>query len=133
MFEFVIPGIPRTIQTKRAATREEWKRKVAQAATEALAGQGFYLHASCSATVIYFYSATTELDVDGIAKLILDSLQRIIFDDDSIVEQVLTRKSDQVGLALSNPPVVLADALGRLPNLVYVKINRGPNHSELPL
>jgi crossover junction endodeoxyribonuclease RusA len=133
MFEFVIPGIPRTSQTKRATTRDEWKQKVANAAINSLAGQIHYFNEDCSATVIYFYTESTELDVDGIAKLILDSLKKILFDDDNIVAQVLTRKSDQVGLALTNPPAVLADALGTFPNLVYVSIHKGPNHSELPV
>jgi crossover junction endodeoxyribonuclease RusA len=133
MFEFVIPGIPRTSQTKRATTREEWRQKVANAATNSLAGHMHYFDGDCSVIVIYFYTESTELDVDGIAKLILDSLKQILFDDDNIVAQVLTRKSDQVGLALTNPPAVLADALGTFQNLVYVRIHEGPNHSELPI
>lgn len=133
MFEFVVPGIPRTIQTKRATSREDWKNKVSKAAGDASAEHARYFVGSCSAAIIYFYSESTELDVDGIAKLILDSLKQVVFDDDSIVEQVLTRKTDQVGLALTNPPTILADALGTFPNLVYVSIQEGPNHSELPI
>ena len=132
MFEFVVAGIPRTVQTKKASSRENWKNRVADEALAALEIQRHYFSSSCSATVIYFYSESTELDVDGIAKLILDGLKQIVFDDDDIVDQVTTRKSDQVGLALTNPPPVLAAALGTFPNLVYVKIENGPNHSELP-
>jgi crossover junction endodeoxyribonuclease RusA len=133
MFEFVVPGIPRTIQTKRATSRDEWKQKVASQASEKLAIGTSYIQESCSATIIYFYRGSTELDVDGIAKLILDGLKQIVYDDDKIVEQILVRKTNQIGLQLSNPPPVLADALLANDNLVYVRIDNAPNHMELPI
>jgi crossover junction endodeoxyribonuclease RusA len=132
MFEFIVPGIPRTAQTKKAASREAWKKLVAHQATAGLSRENSYVSDSCSATIVYFYVGSTELDVDGIAKLILDGINEIVYEDDRIVEQVLVRKSDQNGLKLTNPPAILAEALLASQNLVYVRIDAGPNHSELP-
>ena len=132
MFEFVILGIPRTVQTKKSSSREQWKQKVAACAIEAMTENTMFFDEACSAVVIYYFIESTELDVDGIAKLILDGLKDIVFADDKIVDQVLVRKSNQTGLKLSNPTPVLAEALGADSNLVYVRIDYGANHSELP-
>jgi crossover junction endodeoxyribonuclease RusA len=131
-FEFIVPGIPRTAQTKRASSREAWKKLVASQAIACLSDENGYVSESCSATIVYFYVGSTELDVDGIAKLILDGINEIIYEDDRFVEQVLVRKTDQIGLQLTNPPSILAEALLSGQNLVYVRIDSGPNHSELP-
>jgi crossover junction endodeoxyribonuclease RusA len=132
MFEFVVHGIPRTIQTKRSATKTEWKQKVATKARERLVEAPFYINDGCSAVIVYYYVGSTELDVDGISKLILDSLENIAYDDDKIVEQVIVRKTNQIGLEISNPPPLLAEALLANENLVYVRIDAEPNHAEMP-
>lgn len=131
MFEFVVLGIPRTLQTKRSATKAEWKQKVATKARERLVEDQFYVNDGCSAIIVYYYVGSTELDVDGISKLILDSLENITYDDDKIVEQVIVRKTNQIGLEISNPPPVLAEALLTNENLVYVRIDAAPNHAEM--
>ena len=131
MFEFVVLGIPRTLQTKRSATKAEWKQKVATKARERLVEDQFYVNDGCSAIIVYYYVGSTELDVDGISKLILDSLENITYDDDKIVEQVIVRKTNQIGLEISNPPPLLAEALLTNENLVYVRIDAAPNHAEM--
>jgi crossover junction endodeoxyribonuclease RusA len=133
MFEFVVHGIPRTNQTKRAVSKIDWKQKVATKAKERMMEQQpTYVYDGCSATIIYYYLGSTELDVDGISKLILDSLKQIVYDDDSVVEQIVVRKTNQIGLQITNPPAVLAEGLLASENLVYVRIDAAPNHAELP-
>jgi len=85
-----------------------------------------------SAQIIHFYSEATNIDVDGIGKLILDALKSAIIEDDSIVSQVLLRKTNQVGLTFTNPPLVLAETLGSADSFVYVRIKDAPNHEEMP-
>ena len=132
MFEFVVHGIPRTIQTKRSSTKNDWKQKVATKAREQTAEDPFYVNDGCSATIVYYYMGSTELDVDGISKLILDSLEQIVYEDDKIVEQVILRKTNQIGLQIINPPAVLAEGLLSNESLVYIRIDAAPNHAELP-
>ena len=72
------------------------------------------------------------MDVDGIGKLLLDSLIGILYDDDSQAEQVLLRKTRKEGLAILNPPLMLVEALSSLQSFVFVKLGDGPKHEELP-
>jgi Holliday junction resolvase RusA-like endonuclease len=133
MVEFVTLGIPRTSQTKRANSRQLWKDAVANAAREAVGSNFEPIEVPFSATIIYFYTESTELDVDGIGKLLLDSIKDIVVVDDRYAEQVLLRKTNQLGLAVVNPPEVLSDVLNEHENFVYVKIDGPPKHSEMPI
>ena len=109
-----------------------WKEKVANAARLA-GGEDFaVINRPFSATIVYFYTETTELDVDGIGKLLLDSLKDILISDDRFAQQVLLRKTDQSGLNLVNPPPTLSNVLNENQNFVYVRIDGPPNHTEVP-
>jgi Holliday junction resolvase RusA-like endonuclease len=132
MTDFVVVGIPRTPQTKKSKSRDDWKSQVAAAARLA-AGEKFVpITEALSATVVYFHRDETELDVDGIGKLLLDSLEGIFFNDDCQIEQVLLRKTQQIGLTLTNPPPVLAAHIGSEDNFVYVRLGPKPDHQEIP-
>ena len=85
-----------------------------------------------SAVVIHYFTEKSDIDVDGIGKLVLDALKGAVIEDDRAISQVILRKSNQVDLLISNPPPVLADALGSHENFVYVQLNEAPNHEELP-
>ncbi len=132
MTEFVVLGIPRTPQTKKSKSKDDWKAKVATAARLAAGTRFVPRSESLSATVIYFHRDETELDVDSIGKLLLDSLEGIFFDNDHQIEQVLLRKTQQNELTLTNPPPVLAACVGSEDNFVYVKLGPKPEHQEIP-
>jgi Endodeoxyribonuclease RusA len=132
MIDFVVIGIPRTPQTKRAGSKQRWKEAVALAARAAVGTPFEILERPFSATIVYFYTESTELDVDGIGKLLLDSIKDIVIVDDNFAEQVLLRKTDQLGLNLVNPPKTLLNVLNEHQNFVYVRIDGPPNHSEVP-
>ena len=132
-FDFVIVGIPRTAQTKSGTSREDWKKKVTQAARNRWpAGQPPFC-ADVKVTIIYFYEHSTSIDVDAIAKYVLDGLEGVAFEDDGIVSDVTLRKTNQLGdRSVANPPAVLADALGQYAQFVYVRVTEAPDHRELP-
>jgi Holliday junction resolvase RusA-like endonuclease len=132
MKDFVIAGIPRTPQTKNSKRKSAWKAKVAEAARKVKDKDDLLIALPFSAAIIYFYTENTELDVDGIGKLVLDSIKGILIEDDRFAEQVLLRKTNQDGLELVNPPLVLAEMLGAESSFVYVKLGMAPNHQELP-
>jgi hypothetical protein len=132
MVEFVVIGIPRTPQTKKVASKQLWKDTVADSARAAIGSDFAVIERPFAATIIFFYTETTELDVDGIGKLLLDSIKDIIILDDKFAEQVLLRKTDQQGLNLVNPPQILLNVLNEYQNFVYVRIDGPPNHSEVP-
>jgi crossover junction endodeoxyribonuclease RusA len=128
--EFVVTGTPRTPQTKKAASKQKWRDTVAEAAKGVKLSD--IIDHEFSATILYFYTGSTELDVDGVGKLILDSVRGVLIEDDGLATQVVLRKTNQVGLQLTNPPPVLVDILGNEPSFVYVGIDGPPNHQEMP-
>jgi hypothetical protein len=85
-----------------------------------------------SAVIIYYYHESTNIDVDGIGKLILDALKGTVIEDDGLISQVVLRKTNLEGLVISNPPPVLLDALEAYPSFVYVYLSDAPDHRELP-
>jgi hypothetical protein len=85
--------------------------------------------------VIYFSVGPTTIDVDNIAKPIVDALKGVVYPDDDKLTQITLRKTElTTSLRLSSPPRRLAEAIdnpsGR--DFVYVRIGPGPNHSEVP-
>jgi Holliday junction resolvase RusA-like endonuclease len=49
-----------------------------------------------SVLIIYFYQGETTLDVDNIAKSLLDGLKGVLFRDDRQVSEILIRKAASV-------------------------------------
>jgi hypothetical protein len=93
------------------------------------------IRSELSATVIYFHAGPTDLDIDNIAKPILDALVGTIYVDDRLVVQVLLRKTRlSAGLRIANPSSTLAVALTGLhrDDFVYVRLTDPPNHMEIP-
>jgi Holliday junction resolvase RusA-like endonuclease len=131
-FEFVIPGIPRTPQTKSSKSREDWRRRVRSAASAARPAARPPITTESSAVIVYFYNESTNIDVDGIAKLIFDAIEETVIENDKLVSQVLLRKTDRKGLIVSNPPALLLDALEAHTSFVYVSLDDAPDHKEVP-
>ncbi len=132
-FDFVVVGIPRTAQTKSPKSREDWKQKVAQAARSRWPVGQPPFSADVKVTIIYFYEDITFIDVDAIAKYVLDGLEGVAYEDDRIVSDLTLRKANQLGdRSVANPPAVLADALGQYAQFVYVRVTEAPDHRELP-
>ena len=130
--EFLIEGIPRTAQTKRARSRNEWKQRVRAAAKIALLNapaQG----TEVSAVIVYFHTDETQLDVDGIPKLILDALKGVAYADDGPVAQIICRKTQKgAALTITNPTEVMTAVPDTWDHFVYVRIDAGPKHEVLP-
>ena len=132
-FEFIVTGVPRTVQTKNKRTRSEWKDRVRDSALARWTGRPPGLSEEASVVIVYFYRGETDLDVDGIGKLIVDALKGIAFADDNVVSQVLLRKTDQESTgALNDPPDIVTPVFGVEPDFVYVAIRAGPDHRSLP-
>jgi len=87
--------------------------------------------------IIYFYQGETTLDVDNIAKSLLDGLKGVLFRDDQQVSEILIRKSRfSVGLSLTGASLYLLDAIERMSqavsDFVYVRADPAPDHSRIP-
>ncbi|WP_119388916.1 RusA family crossover junction endodeoxyribonuclease [Taklimakanibacter lacteus] len=133
LFDFVVRGTPRTPQTKSPKARADWKERVKIAAASAWPAAALPMRGELSARIAYFFTGSTDLDVDNIIKPILDSLEGLAFDDDNLIFEVTARKTQKVAnLTVREAPPCLVDALSSLPEFVFVRIGYGPDHTELP-
>ena len=87
--------------------------------------------------MIYFYQGETYLDVDNIAKSLLDGLKGVVFRDDRQVSELLVRMTQLgAGLSLTGASPYLLDAIeGMLQSgsdFVYVRADPAPDHSRIP-
>lgn len=130
--EIVVPGIPRTRQTGSPKARQDWKERVRSLAIKEWSAERPPLNQELSAVIVHFYTEATNIDVDGIAKLILDALEGEIYENDSQFSQVTLRRTNQLGLSISNPSPLLADTLGSHDSFVYLRLDDAPDHKELP-
>jgi hypothetical protein len=133
--EFVVIGAPRSANAN-PRSRRRWRERVARAARERLQG-GDPTNDDVSVLIVYFYQGETTLDVDNIAKSLLDGLKSILFRDDQQVSELLVRRTRlRAGLSLTGASLYLLDAVERLTKIgsdfVYVRIDPAPDHSRIP-
>ncbi len=130
-FDFFIFGKPRTPQRK---SRKTWQTSVRYAARAHWPADQSMLLGELSAGIVYFFAENTALDVDNIIKPILDSLKELVYEDDSTIFQVTSRKTPLLRRTmLNNAPALLVEALAEDRELVFVRITQGLNHEELPI
>ncbi len=133
-FDFVVVGIPRSRQARRRKVRDEWIESVRRAASGYHDGGRPPYTTEISAALIYFYRDETSIDVDNIGKPIFDALKGYLLEDDGLITQLVSRKTDQSTIAaIKNPTEVLAFALNTYDQFVYVVLGRPPDHEEIPL
>ena len=89
-----------------------------------------------NAVILYCSDGTSDLDVDNIAKPILDALKRLIYEDDRQVRQVLIRIWENIAFArMQGPSTALLRALKvihKYHDFVYVRISDELDLSEMP-
>src|SRR5271155_1478199 len=134
--EFIVTGAPRSANANPRSRRRGWER-VARAARERLQEDGGLTDQDVSILIIYFYQGETTLDVDNIAKSLLDGLKGVLFRDDQQVSELLIRKSRfSAGLSLTGASLYLLDAIERMSltgsDFVYVRADPAPDHSRIP-
>ncbi|MCW5698932.1 MAG: RusA family crossover junction endodeoxyribonuclease, partial [Rhodospirillales bacterium] len=110
--QFTVAGIPVSSQAKNKKAKRLWAERVKKAAL-ALKPQGVEVTVNeVSVAIVYFYHGATDLDLDNIAKPILDALNDVVYVDDGQVSQILLRKSPlSEGTIFDDPEPVLLDAI----------------------
>ena len=83
------------------------------------------------------FQGETSLDVDNIAKSLLDGLKGVLFRDDKQVSELVVRKSRfTAGLSLIGASPYLLDAIERMSqagsDFVYVRADSAPDHGRIP-
>jgi len=134
--EFIVPGAPRSANAN-PRSRRRWRERVSQAARTQLDEEGELTDQDASVLIIYFYWGDTALDVDNIAKSLLDGLKNIVFHDDRQVSELLVRKTRLAsGVSLFGATALLLDAMERMSqthsDFVYVRVSSAPDHGMIP-
>ena len=134
--EFIVPGAPRSANAN-PRSRRRWRNRVSQAAREGLAAEGSATEQDVSVLIVYFYWGETSLDVDNIAKALLDGLTGIHYRSDRQVGQLIVRKSLLVaGSTLTGASPYLLEAVERMSrdrsDFVYIRVDPAPDHSRIP-
>src|ERR1700757_2116671 len=136
--EFIVVGAPRSANAD-ARSRRRWRERVSGAARERLREEGGPgpTDQDLAVLIIYFYQGETTLDVDNIAKSLLDGLKGVLFRDDQQVSELRVRKSRfSAGLSLTGASLYLLNAIERMPqtnsDFVYVRADPAPDHGRIP-
>ena len=134
--EFIVSGAPRSANAN-PRSRRRWRERVARAARQRLSEDAGPTNQDLSVLIIYFYQGETFLDVDNIAKSLLDGLKGIIFRDDQQVSELVVRKSRfSAGFSLTGASPYLLDAIERMSqagsDFVYVRADPAPDHGRIP-
>ena len=87
--------------------------------------------------IIYFYQGEATIDVDNVAKSLLDGLKGVLFRDDRQVSELRVRKTPfGIGLSLTGATLYLIEAIERMSqtssDFVYVRIDPAPDHGRVP-
>lgn len=130
--QFTVPGIPASSGTKY---RRHWQQRV-RVAAEGARARGFSSWGNApdlSVLLVFFHNGPTSLDVDNVAKPILDALNGIGYDDDGQVVELISRKTPLAPtLSVRDAPDELLDRIQTGESFVFVDV-RGPvRHGELP-
>jgi crossover junction endodeoxyribonuclease RusA len=121
--ELIVPGTPISLGAS-PRSKNMWRAKVAAAAQSALPISHVLVADPVRATVMYFY-VRTDLDLDNILKPILDSMNGIVYVDDSQIVNIMAAKRDIAGsyvLADVSPILVQHLASGINNDFVFIAI-----------
>lgn len=132
MLDFTVTGIPLSARAA-SRSRRRWQDRVAGAARHAWTRAEPLIARDVSVTIIFFYFGDTDLDVDNVAKPILDALIGIVYDDDRSVVQLMIRKTRLAyGLDFPDASAALAEGLDANADFVYVRVSDPPDHGIIP-
>lgn len=125
--EFMIQETPRSLQSKNAKAKEEWKLVVRQAARSCIDAQREFTWLDdrpLAAKILYFAPAPMDGDVDNIVKLILDGMLEVVYINDRVIERVTVQKIEP-GIIVEFGSITekLEEAAGAEPPVVYIRID----------
>lgn len=121
--EFIVSGVPVSLQAKRPETRNAWKSRVREASLVVLPEGHFTSESPIGVTLFYFPAAPMQGDIDNIVKPILDALCRHVYNDDRQVERVLVQKFEPGRIVrFRQPSEQLANALAGVRPLIYIRL-----------
>ena len=130
-FECTILGVPKS---PAARSKSSWQEAVRFAAENALPPLWNPVATPVTAVIVYFHrGAASGIDVDNMAKPILDAIEGLVLENDQLVEQLIARRTllrDDLHFRDVTPP--MAAALNKDTDFVLIRIEDAPDHGVIP-
>ncbi|HEU4559982.1 MAG TPA: RusA family crossover junction endodeoxyribonuclease [Longimicrobium sp.] len=86
-YEFVVPGRPVSVRSKKRVARRNWIELVKSEANRVAPAIPF-VEPGLRLVIIFLWGATTLIDVDNVIKPIQDALSDVMYLDDAIITDV---------------------------------------------
>jgi crossover junction endodeoxyribonuclease RusA len=129
-FEFFIEGPPVSQQTRRRSRLRAWVAEVRRSAERTWPADGLAFAGAIMITLTYLYD--DELDLDNLAKPVLDALKGLVFLDDQQVTDLLVRKRNlTMDLRVEDPSAILAAGLDLGTQFLHVLVEDAPDQGRL--
>ena len=126
-FEFIVDGAPVSQQTRRRQERlPPWRAAVRAAAALTWPEGDPPVEVPVSVEITHFYEGAPA-DVDNIIKPILDGIKGLIFADDQLVTDVVSRRRPLAGPYVADPvSSVLADGIAGNREFLHIRVAEAP-------
>lgn len=132
-FEFIVPGPPRSQQTRDRAQLQAWKVRVRTAARLRWPSDATPVNNDVRIVVLYFHERqTVQIDGDNLLKPIQDALIGLVYDDDhQIIDATALKRPIDDPFRVRYIPLVLAEGFARGDEFVYVRIERVTDRTRI--
>lgn len=122
--DFVVEGVPVSIQAKKRAKRKEaWISRIRAAAVAKLPQNHFAAEHPVEVTIFFFSDTEIGRDLDNVIKPILDALSGCVYIDDRQVEKLVIQRFERSRpIILKDPSETLAEAGEMEGPRVYIKV-----------
>ena len=130
-FEFIVPGIPVSQQTRNRDRLRAWMATIKSRAARAWHSENGPTQEVVKITVVYYYDKIP-LDADNFIKPVQDALVGVVYHDDGQVSDVTIRKTNLSGsFRVRGMSSVLAEGFCTGQEFLYIRIEAAPDHVEL--
>ena len=120
-FELIVVGPPVSQQTRNRQRLREWMRHVQDMARQGWGTEQPFV-GEVKVSITYFFEGAS-IDVDNMAKPILDAMKDLVFSDDTHVYDLLCRKRDMnTDVRIQEPSSALLDALSDAEQFLQIKV-----------
>lgn len=118
---FLVRGTPR-MPSSKPQTKDAWRALVTRIARNEFST---IMHnpIQVKVDITYYYDEIVDFDLDNMCKLILDSMNGIVYDDDNQVADLNPRRKRKMGsFRISNPPTGFIDSMASRESFVVIEV-----------
>ncbi len=120
-FDFLIPKRPVSSQTRQTSNLQAWKQYVRSEAEKSWTGK-ILSNQDIQLTLVYLYNKDP-VDTDNIIKPIQDALIGLVYEDDSLITDVISSRRSLCGTFDSSLPDGLFQGIVWRIECVYVSVS----------